>query len=69
MVFRQTLNLIIICCVFQLQEFRLKMGSMLPRVPRNNPPQGRTEFENLTDLLRYVSEDRSAKNVPPQAGE
>ncbi|XP_031841092.1 transmembrane protein 242 [Nomia melanderi] len=39
------------------QEFRVKMGSILPRIPKNNPPQSRTEFENLTDLLRYVSEE------------
>ncbi|XP_015433798.1 PREDICTED: transmembrane protein 242 [Dufourea novaeangliae] len=39
------------------EEFRLKMGSILPRIPKNNPPQSRTEFENLTDLLRYVSEE------------
>ncbi|XP_043524882.1 transmembrane protein 242 isoform X1 [Frieseomelitta varia] len=39
------------------QEFRLKVGNILPKIPKNNPPQSRTEFENLTDLLRYVSEE------------
>ncbi|XP_053977267.1 transmembrane protein 242-like [Hylaeus anthracinus] len=39
------------------EEFRLKVGSLLPRIPKNDPPQSRTEFENLTDLLRYVSEE------------
>lgn len=39
------------------EEFRLKAGSILPRIPKNDPPQSRTEFENLTDFLRYVSED------------
>ena len=39
------------------EEFRLKAGSILPRIPKNNPPQSRTEFENLTDFLRYVSEE------------
>lgn len=35
---------------------------MLPRIPRNDPPQGRTEFKNLTDLLQYViDEDNKAK--------
>lgn len=38
-------------------EFRQKVGSFLPKIPKNDPPQSRTEFENLTDLLRYVSED------------
>lgn len=41
------------------QEFRLKMGSILPTIPKNNPPQSRTEFDGLTDLLTYVSEDWS----------
>ncbi|XP_076299333.1 transmembrane protein 242 [Lasioglossum baleicum] len=39
------------------EEFRMKAGSLLPRIPKNNPPQSRTDFENLTDLLRYVSEE------------
>ncbi|XP_059478109.1 transmembrane protein 242 [Neocloeon triangulifer] len=47
--------------VNNLHEFRMKMGNILPRIPKNDPPQGRTEFENLTDLLRYVSEEGSKK--------
>ncbi|XP_032680964.1 transmembrane protein 242 [Odontomachus brunneus] len=39
------------------EEFRFKMGSLLPSIPKNNPPQSRTEFEGLRDLLTYVSED------------
>ncbi|XP_076756527.1 transmembrane protein 242 [Xylocopa sonorina] len=39
------------------EEFRYKMGNMLPKIPKNDPPQSRTEFENLTDLLKYVSEE------------
>lgn len=39
------------------EEFKLKMGSLLPKIPKNNPPQSRTEFEGLTDLLTYISED------------
>ncbi|XP_068986559.1 transmembrane protein 242-like [Bombus flavifrons] len=39
------------------EEFRLKVGNILPKIPKNDPPQSRTEFENLTDLLRYVSEE------------
>ncbi|CAB3371411.1 Hypothetical predicted protein [Cloeon dipterum] len=48
--------------VKDLHEFRTKMGHMLPRIPKNDPPQGRTEFENLTDLLKYVSEEGSKKS-------
>ncbi|KAG5310228.1 TM242 protein, partial [Acromyrmex insinuator] len=39
------------------EEFRFKMGSLLPKIPKNDPPQSRTEFEGLTDLLTYISED------------
>lgn len=39
------------------EEFRFRMGSLLPKIPKNNPPQSRTEFEGLTDLLTYISED------------
>ncbi|CAG5106631.1 Similar to tmem242: Transmembrane protein 242 (Danio rerio) [Cotesia congregata] len=38
-------------------EFRQKMGSFLPQIPKNNPPKSRTEFEGLNDLLKYVSEE------------
>jgi len=35
---------------------------MLPRIPKNDPPIGRTEFKNLTDLLQYViDEDEKSK--------
>lgn len=37
----------------QLKEFRLKVGTWLPTVPRNTP-QGRTEFSGLNDLLQYI---------------
>ena len=30
-----------------LQDFRLKAGSILPQIPKNNPPIGRTEFSGL----------------------
>lgn len=42
-----------------MSEFKLKMGSILPKIPKNNPPQSRTEFEGLTDLLNYVTKDFS----------
>ncbi|XP_012258744.2 transmembrane protein 242 [Athalia rosae] len=43
-------------------EFRNAMGSLLPRLSKENPPQSRTEFEGLTDLLKYVSEDWGKEN-------
>jgi hypothetical protein len=44
-----------------LKEFRLKVGSLLPRIPKNDPPQGRTEFSGLTDLLTYIASDEGVK--------
>ena len=46
------------------EEFRYKMGSLLPRIPKNDPPQSRTEFEGLTDLLKYISEDWGTDKDP-----
>lgn len=43
--------------LLQLKEFRIKMGNLLPTLPKNNPPQSRTEFSGLNDLLTYISED------------
>ncbi|CAH1954414.1 unnamed protein product [Acanthoscelides obtectus] len=43
-------------------EFRHKMGSILPNVPRNNPPQGRTEFSGLNDLLDYLQHQKGSKD-------
>ncbi|XP_060801219.1 transmembrane protein 242 [Amyelois transitella] len=40
-----------------LKEFRIKMGNILPELPKNNPPQSRTEFTGLNDLLTYISEE------------
>lgn len=37
-----------------MKEFRQKVGTWLPAVPRNHPPQGRTEFSGLNDLLQYI---------------
>ncbi|KAF7391574.1 hypothetical protein HZH68_011117 [Vespula germanica] len=45
------------------EEFRYKMGSLLPKIPKNNPPQSRVEFEGLTDLLTYIAEDWGKKKV------
>lgn len=44
------------------QEFRNKIGSLLPKIKRNNEQQGRTEFRNLTELFQYlIDEDIKSK--------
>ncbi|EFX76330.1 hypothetical protein DAPPUDRAFT_226107 [Daphnia pulex] len=52
--------------VNDLKEFRLKVGTWLPTVPRNNS-QGRTEFSGLNDLLQYIidvdKEKKEASNI------
>ena len=45
-----------------LADFRQKAGSVLPVVPKSNPPQGRTEFSGINDFLQYViDEDKAEK--------
>eukprot|EP00095_Tigriopus_kingsejongensis_P011035 maker-scaffold109_size355148-snap-gene-1.27 protein:Tk11035 transcript:maker-scaffold109_size355148-snap-gene-1.27-mRNA-1 annotation:"rna exonuclease 4" len=45
-----------------LADFRRKAGSILPVVPKNYPPQSRTEFSGLNDFLQYViDQDREKK--------
>ena len=51
-----------------MKEFRQKVGSWLPVVPRNNPPQGRTEFSGLNDLLQYIIDvDKEKKKAAESA--
>lgn len=38
-----------------LAEFRMKAGSILPKIPKNETPTSRTEFEGLNDLMLYLS--------------
>ncbi|XP_004520057.1 transmembrane protein 242 [Ceratitis capitata] len=38
-----------------MEEFRMKMGSGLPRITRDTPPTTRTDFESLTDLMKYLA--------------
>ncbi|XP_023025589.1 transmembrane protein 242 [Leptinotarsa decemlineata] len=45
-----------------MEEFRYKVGSVLPRIPKNNPPIGRTEFSGLTDLLDYLQHQKGNKD-------
>ena len=36
----------------------------MPKIPKNDPPQSRTEFEGLTDFLQYIiSEDERKKET------
>jgi len=47
-----------------LKDFRIKAGSILPRIPKNDPPVGRTEFTGINDFLTYViEEDNKKKNT------
>lgn len=39
----------------------MKAGSILPRIPKNDPPQSRTEFSGLTDLLQYLIDEDERK--------
>ncbi|XP_055540815.1 transmembrane protein 242 [Wyeomyia smithii] len=38
-----------------MREFRESIGKILPRIPKNDPPKSRTEFDGLTDLMKYLS--------------
>jgi hypothetical protein len=38
-----------------LQDFRMKAGNILPKIPKNEIPTSRTEFEGLNDLMEYLS--------------
>lgn len=39
----------------------MKAGNILPRIPKNDP-QGRTEFESLTEFFQYaIDEDNRMK--------
>lgn len=38
-----------------MEEFRMKMGSALPKITSDEPPKSRTDFESLTDLMKYLA--------------
>ncbi|CAL1273909.1 unnamed protein product [Larinioides sclopetarius] len=47
--------------VKNLEEFRMKVGNTLPRIPKSENP-GRSEFKNLRELLNYIiEEDKKGK--------
>ncbi|XP_030381001.1 transmembrane protein 242 [Scaptodrosophila lebanonensis] len=37
------------------EEFRMKMGNSLPRITKEEQPQSRTDFDSLTDLMKYLA--------------
>nr|XP_034824485.1 LOW QUALITY PROTEIN: transmembrane protein 242 [Maniola hyperantus] len=46
-----------------LKDFRIKMGNLLPVLQKNNPPQSRTEFSGMNDLMKYLSEEYGNKKM------
>jgi len=50
-----------------LADFRQRAGSILPKVPKNDPPQSRTEFSGVNDLLQYLidkdNEEKALKKL------
>ncbi|KAJ8978424.1 hypothetical protein NQ317_019662 [Molorchus minor] len=48
--------------LYAMEEFRNKMGSVLPKIPKNDPPIGRTEFSGLNDLLDYLQHHKPVKD-------
>ncbi|XP_018319613.1 transmembrane protein 242 [Agrilus planipennis] len=44
------------------EEFRHKVGKALPRIPKNDPPQSRTEFSGINDLFEYLINEKSVKD-------
>jgi hypothetical protein len=45
------------------QEFRYKVGTVLPKLSKPTDKIERTEFENLTDLLQYVIDEDKKKRT------
>lgn len=45
-----------------MEEFKLKMGSILPEIPKSKIPQGRTEFSGMNDLLSYLQDLKGKKD-------
>jgi hypothetical protein len=46
------------------EEFRFKVGSFLPKLKKGT--EGRTEFDNLTDLFQYVIDEDKKKRLSQQ---
>lgn len=39
----------------------MKLGALFPVVPKNNPPQSRTEFATVGEFLQYLDDEYSTK--------
>lgn len=48
------------------EEFRQKMGQILPSVPKSNPPTSKEDFENLSELFQYVIDEDKKKTKLPE---
>lgn len=46
-----------------MTQFRMKLGSLFPVVPKNNPPQSKSEFGSLTEFMQYLNDEFSTKDV------
>lgn len=44
-----------------MDEFRQKVGSIFPKVPKNDPPQSKTEFSSITEFLSYLDNEYTTK--------
>jgi len=42
------------------------MGEILPKIPHNKEPQGRTEFESFRDLFNYLAEESEKEKIEKQ---
>ncbi|CAB4054581.1 REXO4 [Lepeophtheirus salmonis] len=51
------------------EDFKQKVGQVLPRVTKKTPPKGRTEFEGLTDLLTYIIEQSEREDRAKKAAQ
>ena len=50
--------------------FCFQVGGYLPRIPKNSPPQSRTEFSGLNDLLQYIIDlDNEKKRTKPPSSQ
>ncbi|XKL61350.1 hypothetical protein PGB90_008407 [Kerria lacca] len=47
--------------VKNMDEFRQKVGSIFPKVPKNDPPQSKTEFSSITEFLSYLDNEYTTK--------
>lgn len=56
---RGNLNVFFFFVDFQMDEFRSKMGAVLPKLSKDTQTS-RTKFDGLNDLMEYVSTVKKA---------